>query len=209
MWKMLPEILVVLTLLLTKCLFLQVMVKNVCLHVRFSSLMTDRAGFFSFPRATYFPRVRTCTSFKVCHVTRKQTSPCSYVVISANEAYDGGVGAHDLLIVSTFFRSHTCFEVPVCSHDGFLGEEEISSSWRAKRHQSCGGGEKFHDRLCCNVRYEPESRHLCALQTEKVLLRISLLPPESTGVFFPSTCFSVARHVVTLSTAVQAFKIAP
>lgn len=108
--------------------FLQVMVKNVCLHVRFSSLMTDRAGFFSFPRATYFPRVRTCTSFKVCHVTRKQTSPCSYVVISANEAYDGGVGAHDLLIVSTFFRSHTCFEVPVCSHDGFLGEEEISSS---------------------------------------------------------------------------------
>lgn len=27
--------------------------------------------------------------------------------------------------------------------------------------------------------------------------------------FFSSTCFSVARHVVTLSTAVQAFKIAP
>lgn len=125
MWKMLPEILVVLSLLLTECLFLQVMVKNVCLHVCFSSLMTDRAGFFGFPRATYFPRVRTCTSFKVCHVTRKRTSPCSYVVISANEAYNGGMGAHDLLIVSTFFRPRTCFEV--CSHDGLLGEEEMNN----------------------------------------------------------------------------------
>ncbi len=146
--------------------------------------------------------VYVCVRCTVSRVTSKRASLRSCVVISVNEACNGGVWAHDLLIVNTLFHTHTCFR---CA--------QLPSAWLAR----CGGSKTIsHESFLTGDVQEHTGQMEVKTNSTTVVLqcRIRCLksvtfahfnneafaeiplrtsPPESAVVFFTYTCFSITE----------------